>query len=93
MAGVQNDPQLSRRPIILRVLLRVLEKTGKLPAEIFLTNVECSDRRTYGIGKGIDVFSGSRGTQRVALKHLRVFRMVVPSQRVDLEKVRFSPLV
>ena len=73
------------------MLIRVIEKTGKLPSQIFLLTVKCTDRRTHGVGKAVDVFCGSLGDSKVALKHLRVFRMVVPSQRLGLEKVTIFP--
>lgn len=38
---------------------------------------------------GIDVYRGDFDESKVAIKHIRIFRMVMPSRRLGLEKVIF----
>lgn len=71
----------------LEDILYLVSRSGIYPSELELKNVTCTDRRIYGMGRRADVYRGKWERKEIAMKHLRVFHMVQPSQRPELKKV------
>ncbi|TCD63446.1 hypothetical protein EIP91_005387 [Steccherinum ochraceum] len=56
-----------------RLLVRLCLDTSILPPSLFLTGIKCEDADPVGMGGYADIFRGTYGAGKVAMKRLRVF--------------------
>lgn len=73
---------------IRRLLIRLSKEARILPASLFLTGVVCRVRESFNGGAFADIYRASLGDRPVALKRLRVFRVVVDKESRELNAVR-----
>lgn len=75
------------RSKLRRISLKLVLQYDKMPAALFLKNVECPDRETRGAGGFADVYCGEYAGAKVALKCLRVYLMSSEVQKAKLKRV------
>ncbi|KAH8080695.1 kinase-like domain-containing protein [Cristinia sonorae] len=79
----------ARRHTVRRLLIRLSREAKILPASLFLSGVICRVRESVNGGAFADIYRGSFGGKPVALKRLRVFRIVVDKESRELNAAFF----
>lgn len=61
------------------LLLGLCRRTNILPSTLFISGVSCTDRDMVDAGACADIYLGSFGAQRIALKRLRTLPSNLPN--------------
>ena len=71
-----------------KLSLKHADKYNILPTTLFLRGVERPDNKQYGAGAFSNVYCGTYGGVKVALKQLRVYVMSPESEKQSVKRVR-----
>lgn len=87
MRNLKDSSTLEARKLLRRRLCKLSRESEEVPSVLLLSGVKHLDGRIYGAGGFADVLRGSWNDQDVALKTLRVFKMIQPSLKEGTRKV------
>lgn len=87
-----STPHRVKRVKLRRLSLKLVLQYDRLPAALFLSGVQCRDREAEVGGGFADVYCGTFGNMKVALKCLRAFKMSSNSEKIRLRRVRCARL-
>ena len=72
-----------------RVMQRLAQSSGQLPISLFVEDVRLTDPAPVMGGGFADVYIGSYGNQKVALKALRIYIGSDKVEEIKFAKVRY----
>lgn len=86
-AAMGGIPFFDFRNKLRKLCLKISIKYDVLPKALVLQGVQLTDRDQRGTGGFADVFCGTFGRYKVALKRLRVYAMTSESHKKTLQQV------
>ncbi|THH22369.1 hypothetical protein EUX98_g8218 [Antrodiella citrinella] len=81
-----STPHRVKRARLRRLSLKLVLQYDKMPSALFLSGVQCHDREASVGGGFADVYCGTFGNMKVALKVLRAFKMSPDTAKIRLKR-------